>query len=121
MDALQHVTIHRVEVIGQHGRALATFGPDFVSWVTFNTDNEVVDANGLSFTTSTVDAAVVKPIEIVTGGGRPKFVDTVDSSAPTAILTQHDRPRPADLDLGGGRGHTTTVGVLPPATARWQS
>jgi hypothetical protein len=76
--ALQHVTIHRVRVLGAEQRVLATFsGTDFASWITYNADSVIVDESGLSLTTTTVDAAALSIVDIRTSGGQPKVVSSL--------------------------------------------
>ena len=75
--AKEHATIHRVTVTGAGGRLLTSFSGDaFAKWTTYNSTDIVVDANGLSLTT-TLDAAASVPVNITTGGGRPDVVETL--------------------------------------------
>ena len=52
-------------------------GADLGRWLTFNADDVVSGADGLSLITSTSDTAVAATVDIRTGGGRPEIIETI--------------------------------------------
>lgn len=63
----ERVTIHRITVRNSKGLELATFaGLQFATWVTYNAEDVVVDADGMTLTTANADTSVTSAAAIVT-------------------------------------------------------